>query len=172
MNQIKKTYIIDWSGPYTIDNIKDYIDSAANCIYLISGLQKYQRGSEQVQYCGITQRDVIERLEDEYHHIKEVPRDCQIWVGRFANPLFRRNRRNLELVEHLLIYYEKPYLNDKKTKSPPKEPVVVVNRWRDTNDKYRQRRLYAVQEIPDVIMFDGEEFWKADRLIKNKNIQI
>ena len=36
----------------------------------------------------------------------------------------------------------------------------------------RQRRLYPVQETPDVIMFDGEEFWKADRLIKNKNIQI
>ena len=36
----------------------------------------------------------------------------------------------------------------------------------------RQRRLYPVQEIPDVITFDGEEFWAADRLIKNKDIQI
>ena len=167
MNQIKKSYIIDWSGPYTIDNLESYINgNAADCIYLISGLQKYQRGSGQVQYCGITQRDVLKRLKDEFHHINEVPRDCQIWMGRFANPAFRRDRHNLESVEHLLIYYEKPFLNDKKKKAPPKEPVVVINRWRDTNDNYRQRRRHPVQEIPDVIMFDGEEFWSADRLIK------
>lgn len=168
MNPIKKSYIIDWSGPYSIESLEDHIYDGADCFYLISGLQKRQRGSDQIQYCGITQRDILRRLKDEFHHINEVPRDCQIWMGRFANLAFRRNRENIELVEHLIIFYEQPYLNDKKTKTPPKRPVVVVNRWRDRNDNYRQRRIYPVQEVPDVIMWDGEDFWAADRLIKDK----
>jgi hypothetical protein len=72
MNLIKKSYIIDWSGPYTLEDLEDYIDSTADCFYLISGLQKYQRGSDKIQYIGITERGVPKRLKDAMHHINEV----------------------------------------------------------------------------------------------------
>lgn len=169
---IKKTFVVEWRGPYTeekINLIHNKQDSGA--LYIVSGLQRYEHGSPVVQYIGITKRGAAIRFVDKGHKSQNVSRERQYWLAHLSNLTFEKNRDNLELVEHALIYVCDPEQNEKKRYSLPKHPVALVNRWFTEDGQYRERRVWPVQKyVPDVIVFDGESFWTCGRLKRESGL--
>jgi hypothetical protein len=165
MESLKKNFVIEWKGPYfNVEDIKE--EDFQNSFYLISGLIKSQRGEPRVQYCGISHsRSVFSRLHDKKHKHKEVTRQKQIWIGKFSDDNLN-SKENIELAEHLIVYYCGTELNEKKTKTVPKEPISIINRWKKTTGEFRQRRKYPVQDIDSIILYDGDSFWYAEKFTK------
>lgn len=165
MKSLKKNFVIEWKGPYyCIEDIKE--EDFQNSFYLISGLQKSQRGESRVQYCGISYlRSVFSRLHDKKHKHEIVKRDKQFWIGKFSDKRLN-TKDNIELAEHLIIYYWGTELNEKKTKTLPKEPVSIINIWKKTSGEFWLRRDYPVQYIDGVILYDGDSFWRAKKFTK------
>lgn len=56
------TLIINWKGPYSFDDITDNPE-LGNGLYLAAGKQKYERGNNSIQYCGITEGNFPQDLE-------------------------------------------------------------------------------------------------------------
>lgn len=164
---IKKTYVIEWQGPFSLDEINEIKDKKnSGSLYLVSGLQRYQRGDSVVQYIGISKRGAAIRFKDKEHKSELVPRERQYWLGHITNAP-EKKESNLRLVEHALLYTCKPPLNVQNVDRQPHFPVLVVNRWLNkSGDIYRQRRIWPVQkDVPDIIMFDGTDAWTCDKLI-------
>ena len=153
-------------GPYTREEIDDNLDKRkSGCLYLVSGLTRYEHGSPRLQYIGISERGAAVRFHDKDHKSELISRERQFWLGHFSNLNQEATRSNLELAEHALVYACEPERNVAKIFSPPRKPVVVINRWFTQEGYYREKRLYPAQkEVPDVIVYDGESFWKCDRL--------
>ena len=56
-------------------------------------------------------------------------------------------------------------INDKKSKSIPRTPVTVLSRWFLKNSyQHRQNKPTLLRDLPDVIMFDGDEYWTSGKL--------
>lgn len=163
---IKKAYVVEWSGPFNDDQLDEMGNkSDSGCLYIVSGLRKYQRGEAKIQYIGISERGAVIRFNDKGHPSEQVIRDRQYWLGHLSNVTQEMTRANLELIEHALIYTCQTDINKSKKASCPKKPVVVVNRWLTTDGTYRERRISPVQKaVPDVILFDGDSFWTCERL--------
>ena len=181
MSEIKDTYVIEWMGPYdSPEEMDKYIYTDDCTFYIITGSMKHQYDIG-IKYIGISKRPLIERLNDPDHKEKQKEiMDKQFWAGCFSVSAFnnlkaesckKRRRERAELVEHLLVrylsiqndYYH--YLNDKKTKSNPKHPIVVVSRGisKDCN-KERCNKPYTLKNIPDVLMYVDGKFFAADKL--------
>lgn len=163
---IKKSYIIEWQGPFSLDEINGIKDKGnSGSLYLVSGLQRYQRGESVIQYIGITKRGAAIRFMDKGHKSEQVARERQYWLGHITNAPEKRIKDHRELVEYALVYTCQPPLNEKKKKSRPHEPVVVINRWLNCSGEFRQRRVWPVQkDVPDVIFYDGYDFWTSESL--------
>lgn len=168
MESLKKNFVIEWKGPYySIEDIKE--EDFQNSFYLISGLLKSQRGGPRVQYCGISHsRSVFSRLHDKNHKHERVTREKQIWIGEFSDSKLN-TKENIELAEHLLVYYYGIELNQKKRKRLPKQPISIINRWKKITGEFRQRRKYPVQDIDSIILYDGDSFWNAKNFTKHIN---
>jgi len=163
---IRKTYVIEWQGPFTLKEINEIKDKkSSGSLYLVSGLQRYQHGESVIQYIGISSRGAAIRFKDKGHKGELVQRERQYWLGHITNAS-EKNRDNLELAEHVLIYTCKAPLNKNKKDNAPHEPAIIANRWLNkTGDTYRQRRLWPVQkDVPDIILFDGDHVWTCDSL--------
>lgn len=119
-----RTFVVKWSGPFEDWEVGNEL--RVNCLYIITGCLKYERAVS-LQYCGITERDLFKRLNDKNHKRDLVKRDRQYWVGNIISDE-KIMRKDLEMVESLIIYFWQPELNDKKRKYPP-EKTVVINRW-------------------------------------------
>lgn len=165
---IRKCFVLEWYGPFSYDELDKYVKENANLkfrFYAISGLCSRQRGEPIWQYCGITERLITQRFKDKDHKIKNITRDKEIWLGRFSNPMLSNNRNIIELVEHLIICSYELSLNEKKTKTFPKEPIGIFNLWFNKNKERRLRKICAVQkEMSDTIIFDGLHIWTGDKL--------
>ena len=165
MLRIENCFVIEWKGPfYDIDQIRD--EEFENSFYLITGKVPYQRTKSCIQYCGISKkRLVFKRLMDKDHTHNFINRDKQIWIGQFSN---KNNNldRHIELAETIIIYYWKPELNENKIEKPPKLPIGIINRWLTTSGNYRKNIKYPAQQLDDVIMYDGENFWATKKLFK------
>ena len=170
---IKKAYVVEWSGPFTDEQLEQIEDkSASGCLYIVSGLKKYQRGAARIQYIGITERGAAVRFTDKNHPSKNVVRERRYWLAHLSNMAQETTRANLELIEHALIYTCQTDENKSKKHSRPKKPMVVVNRW-ITSDGcyYREYRTSPVQKaVPDVIVYDGEYFLTCERLKYEKDL--
>ena len=165
---IKKAYVVEWSGPFSDEQLCEIEDKAnSGCLYIVSGLRKYQRGESRIQYIGISQRGAIVRFQDNNHPSHQVLRNRRCWLGHLSNVSQEATRTNLELIESALIYtcQAELDLNVKKKSSHPKKPVVVINRWLTTTGDYREKRISPVQKsVPDIVLYDGEHFWTCERL--------
>lgn len=162
---IKKTYVIEWQGPFSLDEINEIKDKRnSGSLYLVSGLQRYQHGQSVVQYIGISKRGAAIRFKDQGHKSELVSRECQFWLGHITNTS-EKNKDNRELAEYALVYTCQPSLNKMKKSTRPHEPVVVINRWLNEAGEYRQRRVWPVQkDVPDIILFDGDDIWTCESL--------
>ena len=127
--------VIDWYGPYDFaDAMRIAREEFDDGLYLCIGRQAYERGRPKIQYVGIAQKSMQTRVNNNHHKLSEVTKDRKIWlgeVGSLGSP-GRRDKKTspaLDFAEWALVYFLKPLLNDKKTKSGPKRPVTVLNRW-------------------------------------------
>ncbi|MDD4703852.1 MAG: hypothetical protein VB048_00010 [Bacteroidaceae bacterium] len=169
MESIKKNFVIEWKGPYyDIQEIKN--EEFQNCFYLLTGLKKYDRGLPEIQYCGISfSRSIYQRLLDRGHKQNDIKWEKQIWIGGLSNKRLN-TKKNIELVEHLIIYYWQPILNNKKKHTPPSEPISIINRWKNKKGLFLKKITYPAQHIDDVILFDGKSFWSSNKLKKEREI--
>ena len=158
--------MVEWSGPFTDEQLEEMDDKPnSGCLYIISGLLKYQHGEPKIQYIGISERGAAIRFNDKDHPSKEVVRERRYWLAHLSNISQEATRDNLELIEHALIYTCQTDRNISKRASNPKKPVVVINRWLTTDGTYRERRITPVQmAVPDVIVYDGDCIWTCERL--------
>lgn len=162
-----KCFIIEWHGPFTYEYLKNTPSDKIKDFrfYALSGCCKYQKGTPTWLYCGITERIITKRFKDKGHKISDITRNREIWLGRFSNPVFSRNRRNIELVEYLIISAYDLALNKKKTKSYPPSPVGIINIWYTKNGERRVNKTHVVQkELADTIFFDGINIWTSNKL--------
>lgn len=156
-----ETIIIHWKGPFY--DPKDIKDSYG--LYLIAGKRRYGR-EDDIQYCGITERDFLARFSDTGHKIKYIQRDLRIWVGRVAFPL-EIGRSQLEAAEKMIVYFWQPHLNDRKKITLP-GPTTVISHWfkNDGTPRYRQQGVY--RDLHDVISWDGHH-WRTGNLTVSLN---
>lgn len=170
---IKKAYVVEWSGPFTDEQLDEFEDkSSSGCLYIVSGLRKYQRGEPTIQYIRISERGAIVRFHDKAHPSENIIRERRYWLAHLSNFNQEATRANLELIEHALIYTCQSDINKSKRYNPPKRPVVIINRWLKTDCvSYRVRRISPVQlAVPEVILYDGDDFWTCNSLAKSSSI--
>ena len=173
MEEIKNLYVLEWYGPYaSIDDIWND-DNTCDCsVYAITGKSKYERGNEYIKYIGITERDPASRLSDKDHSQKQkLINYKRYWVAKFSRTSNRNLRSHAELIEHLFIrYLSVQYdriINDKKIKSCPKKPIAVISRWhKQTSGSTRVNKPQVLSELPDILVFDGCEYWGAGKLVR------
>lgn len=155
-----KSFVIKWRGPYSFEEVaQDY-----GCgIYAIAGLKYRERDSEPyIQYIGITKVSFSNRLKN-HHKLEKVTREQEFWLGELTSDEY--DKAELELVEHCLVKWWGPPLNDKKIISEPKEPIVVVSHWFNKNQEVRYKQPSIVKNLHDVISWDGE-LWRTGNLSK------
>ena len=180
MSEIKELYAIEWMGPYkSLDDICCRKDTEMCCIYLITGRINYDR-TKGIKYVGITKRYLEDRLSDKDHQRKqEQIKEKQYWAGHFSvlsnNKLDKaRNRERAELVENLIIRYlsclpKVRILNEKKTKKLPEKPIGIISRWQKRyNGNHRYNKPRILSSLPDVLLYENDEFWNAGRIKKVK----
>ena len=154
-----KTYYISWYGPYRMENIyeNDFGDNEklySNVLYMIAGKERYQRGPDEIKYIGITTNGVYYRFKN-HHKAINVTRDFQVWIGCLDKSLV--NKKDLELVESVLIYFTQTGLNEKKTIKPPKISCTVISRYYNKYyEVYKNQKSYLTM-LPDVLMWRKEE---------------
>lgn len=171
MNEIKKLYVLEWLGPYnSVNAILDNESTEDGSIYLITGRERYERGSEHIKYVGITERDPAKRLSDP-DHLEKQERILykKYWVGRFSRGSDRNSRSHAELIETLFVHFLTlqgiRLLNDKKTRKVPDIPLAVINRWGlKSHDSHRVNKPSILSDMPDVLLFDGDEYWGSEKL--------
>lgn len=171
MNEIKKLYVLEWRGPYnSLDEL--YADSSTidGAIYLITGKEKYERGSEHIKYVGITERDPAVRLSDRDHKEKQAKiQRKKYWVGSFSKTSNRNTRAHAELIETLFIHYlfiqDVRIINKDKLKKKPSVPLTVLNRWiLKCEECHKVNKSSRLADLPDVLLYDGEEYWGSEKL--------
>jgi hypothetical protein len=171
MKEITRLYALEWYGPYdSIEEMWEDYDTEQCSIYLITGKEKYERGAEHIKYVGITERDPCKRLTDHDHQEKQAKIQYKkYWVGRFSRSSNKNSRAHAELIESLYIRYlylqEIRIINDKKLKRAPRYPLAVLNRWfRRTSEGHRVNKPARLSDLPDVMLFDGCEYWGSNKL--------
>lgn len=164
-------YALEWFGPYeSIEDIWNDDDTQSCSIYLITGKEAYERGSQHIKYVGITERDPAERLSEKDHLRKqEKIKFKKYWVGKFSKTSNRNQRTHAELIETLFIRFlfltDVKIINGKKLKSTPRTPVTVLSRWFLKNsNEHRLHKPTVLKDLPDVIMFDGNGYWASEKL--------
>lgn len=178
MNEIKKLYVLEWHGPYdTLDELYEDDATIDGSIYLITGKERYERGSEHIKYVGITERDPAVRLNERDHKEKQskIFRK-KYWVGRFSKCSNKANRAHVELIESLFVRFlylqGVRIINDKKLKKAPKSPLTVLNRWiLKSADSHRVNKSTRLADLPDVLLFDGDEYWGSDKLKRRESLR-
>ncbi len=154
-----KLYIVNWQGPYNDETLRDNPDSLG--LYLITGFQKHER-NKSIQYCGITKSLVRNRIINGHHKKDKITREREYWIGKVISTT-KVNRRDLEIIESLIVYFWKPELNDRKKYRCP-SPTVVLSRWHNRKGELRLKVRYEGQRLQDVIYWDGEHWHLSNSL--------
>lgn len=152
--------VINWYGPYKgIQEAKvaaknDYTDG----LYLFIGKQKYQKSPPKPLYVGISGL-LLSRLTPQHHILPYIAKEPLIWLGEVASHGIpgKPSQDLLQIAEWAMAYFLGLPLNEKKTYTPPKNPVTLVNRWWKTD--YESPRLQRPHpNWPDVIDFVGKDY--------------
>jgi len=153
--------IISWLGPFKLDELDR--DNDPNVIYLIAGKKKYGR-KVKVLYVGLTKRTAYQRISEH----KRSPNKAnirwdtvEIWIGYIQHPA-PCDAKTLGLVEHYLIHYSLPELNDKK-QSRPTRAACVVSQWRKKDTEPYLHKQPIHEGLPDVIWWD-KSHWRCGNL--------
>lgn len=159
--------LIDWCGPFS--TVEDACVAVAEggygeALYMAIGSKRGQ-SKTYIQYVGIT-TDLTKRFNGT-HPIQVLlrPKSLRLYVGivtsqavagRKASYQAKRFSTPLYLAETALAFLMELPLNKDKRRNPPKDSIVVVNRWyREDFATRRRRRAHAAW--PDLVEFDCEE---------------
>lgn len=171
MQDIKKTFTIQWVGPFKdIEHMKRYLRDSSTCdkslfnFYYFSG-NKTGSGhstSKIYSYFGIHKKaDGIEkRLNDCHSHYNDFAKNknLKIWIGAFGNERDQK-AKNIEDAETLFI---STYGNDvftentKKTKATIKESICIINLFYKRNEEPRARKPAEISFMDDVLIHETE----------------
>lgn len=173
MTDLNKMFVIQWYGPFeTLEQLKNWENtnntSYSFNLYILTGIEKSQRRYS--HYCGITEQEYIfKRLSKNHDKFPLIVRSRNIWVGRIADSKLAM-RKNIELIETLIISYWQPKLNDSKKKFYPNESVGIINKWYNKQQKSLQNRRFPAQNLTDVVIYDldNKEIWIAEQLKRMK----
>lgn len=154
--------VLDWYGPYSyaealIAAKSEFYDG----MYLCIGKVKGQHGKKTIQYVGIAGTELKTRVSDNHHKLRLVTRERELWFGEIGSlgvpgQNAKKTNASLDFAEWALVYFLQPRLNNKKTKSPPKRPVTVLNRWwRKDFETPWIKRPHA--HWPDLIDYLGQD---------------
>lgn len=160
-----KTYSIRWYGPFlTKEEVGGFenLHPDIKCqLYAFRGLKKHARVNESY-YCGQAKKGVFKCLCNKNHHINDLSRTSEIWIGSLSN--VRPQARFINHVERIVTAtmancYGKEKMLNVINKDFPSYNIYVINLWHKTNGerlrKYSKDTLPA--DIPDLL---GHEFWK------------
>lgn len=159
--------LIDWCGPFhTVEDACAAVaeEGYGEALYMAIGSKRGQNKTY-IQYVGIT-ADLTKRFNGT-HPIQLLlrPKTLRLYVGivtsqavagrkafyhakRFSAPLY--------LAETALAFLMELPLNKDKRRNPPKDSIVVVNRWY-RGDFATRRRRRAHASWPDLVEFDCDE---------------
>ncbi|WP_373777126.1 hypothetical protein [Glaesserella sp.] len=152
--------LIHWFGPFTLDEVINSDWGREKGLYIATGKTKGSRSDSSIQYCGITDRPYSNRFKN-HDTLPNITRELQIWLGDVVvSPYPSRNSTKLKEPERLLTYYldfELNLLNKKNLNSKP-EIGTLVNYWFKKDRTLRARKPIEMNDLPDVISWDGEVF--------------
>lgn len=159
-----KSFLIHWYGPFkgenSLEDLKDW-ESTQNIepsLYLIKGYKKYAKITNHF-YIGKTIQGVSKRFANQGHHINELSRISEIWVGHFDN--LEPNNKEILLAEQMLISYvgnevgEQNILN-KICLYVPSQNVYILSEWYNYKNLKRRERINKnsiAKLVPDVIAY-------------------
>ncbi len=159
--------LIDWCGPFhTIEAACHAVaeEGYGEALYMAVGSKRGQTKSH-VQYVGIT-ADLTKRFNGT-HPIQLLLRaktlrlyvgivTSQAVAGKKASHHAKRFSIPLYLAESVIAFLMELPLNKDKRCNPPKDSVVVVNRWYRQDFATRRRRR-PHPTWPDLIEYDWSE---------------
>ena len=152
------TIIIEWQGPYNLEEIKEDSDWGDG-LYIATGILKNKQ-TEEIQYCGLTEGGFYGRLSS-HHKIISITRNQQFWIGEVVY-LKKPTRFHMEMAESIIIYFWQPTLNERKTAYPPK-PVTLISYWLKPDGSPRLRQHKLCKDLDDVLSWDGK-YWRTGNL--------
>lgn len=159
--------LIDWCGPFpTIEAACKAVsgEGYGEALYMAIGSRRGQKMSH-IQYVGITS-DLTKRFNGN-HPIQLLLRErtlrlyvgvvtSQAVAGKKAAHHAKRFSIPLYLAESVIAFLMELPLNKDKRCNPPKDSVVVVNRWYRTDFATRRRRR-PHRSWPDLLEYDWDE---------------
>lgn len=159
--------LIDWCGPFhTIEDACAAVatEGYGEALYMAIGARPGQTKTH-IQYVGIT-TDLTKRFNGK-HPIQLLlrPRSLRLYVGvvtsqAVAGKKASHHAKNfsipLYLAETALAFLMEIPLNKDKRCNPPKDSIVVVNRWYRA-DFATRRRNRAHATWPDLVEYDWDE---------------
>ena len=165
MEDIKHTYTIQWVGPLTYNEYKEYVkgtDTIDPCYFNFYYFETRQDARyRQHRYVGIHKRNdgIDKRLNTSHEHFSEFLdyKEMKIWIGSFADAKNQKAER-IEMVETLLVQAYKNMLteNERKKMSLPSCSVCIINMWFDKNEKLK---TYKIEKpcFDDVVLYYHED---------------
>jgi hypothetical protein len=174
MEDITKTFTIQWVGPFTsLDDLRKYskrgrkaevCDPGLFNFYYFTGRNK-QRWSRKIEYYfGIHHKNdgILNRVNNSHEHLSQVREDnnFHLWIGSFAN-IANQTPQNIEDVETIFIRAYKNFLSlntRKKSKelTDLSESYCIINLWYDTDEVPWKTKPSSVKAIDDVLVCEHD----------------
>ena len=138
MEEIKHTYTIQWVGPLSYEDYKDYLKSE----------ETISPGLFSIYYFEA-------RIDGRYRKRRYL---LSIWIGSFSH-YNNQKEDNIDIVETLFIQAYKDLLteNEKKKKSLPSESVCIINLWFDKKDHLKKYAKKTPEIFSDVLVYYHED---------------
>lgn len=185
MNDITKTFTIQWVGPFkNILKMKQYLNDSTTCekslfnFYYFSGNKKGSAYSNSniYSYFGIHKKtDGIEKRLNNYHtHYKQFHENenMRIWIGAFGNAKDQKET-NIEDAETLFIstYGNGIFTeNTNKINAAISESICIINLFYKPNETPWIRKPTEILFMDDVLIHETEEKTKRTLVAKLKAV--
>ena len=168
MELIEHTYTIQWVGPFSFEEYKEYIHSENTLNPELFNLYYFEAKQDNrykawKTYIGIhKQNDGIDKRVNTTHEhlgpfVKSGAKDIKIWIGSFALEKDQQPE-NIDIVETLFIkaYSDKLTENIKKKKCLPNGSVCIINSYYNKNEVLSKTRKDKPIVFDDVIIYFAE----------------
>ena len=151
MEEIKHTYTIQWVGPLSYEDYKDYLKSEETISPGLFSIYYFEARIDgryrKRRYLGIHKKNdgIDKRLNKSHEHLGQfvAAKELSIWIGSFSH-YNNQKEDNIDIVETLFIQAYKDLLteNEKKKKSLPSESVKTPEIFSDVLVYYHEDNIF------------------------------